>query len=142
MYKYLEKHHKYLFNIPLIIYWLILFLLTSLPSSSAITIGVSDKIGHFGAYGLLSGILYLNLFFQNKFKVLKKYPATFTVLIASFYGLLDELHQLFVPGRSAEIFDWVADFSGAVVGVLITRYLLKKLQNYDYEKSKLKIGTL
>ncbi|HRN25734.1 MAG TPA: VanZ family protein [Ignavibacteriaceae bacterium] len=142
MYKYLEKHHKYLFNIPLIIYWLILFLLTSLPSSSAITIGVSDKIEHFGAYGLLSGILYLNLFFQNKFKVLKKYPATFTVLIASFYGLLDELHQLFVPGRSAEIFDWVADFSGAVVGVLITRYLLKKLQNYDYEKSKLKIGTL
>ncbi len=142
MYKYLEKHHKYLVNIPLIIYWLILFILTSLPSTSAITIGVSDKIEHFGAYGLLSGILYLNLFFQKKFKVLKKYPAIFTILIASFYGLLDELHQLFVPGRSAQILDWFADFSGAVVGVLITRYLLKKLQNYDYEKSKLKIGTL
>lgn len=141
MYNYLEKHYKYLFNIPLIIYWLILFILTSLPSSDALTIGVSDKVEHFGAYGLLSGILYLNLVFQKKFKLLKKYPATFTILIASFYGLLDELHQLFVPGRSAEILDWFADFSGAVIAVLVTRYLLKKLQRYDYEKSKLKIGT-
>ena len=142
MYNYLEKHHKYLVNIPLIIYWLILFILTSVPSSSALTIGVSDKIEHFGAYGLLSGILYLNLFFQKKFKLLKKYPATFTIIIASFYGLLDELHQLIVPGRSAEILDWFADFSGALIAVLATRYLLKKLQKYDYEKSKLKIGTL
>ncbi|MEO8231685.1 MAG: VanZ family protein [Ignavibacteriota bacterium] len=142
MYKYLEKHLKYLVNIPLIIYWIILFILTSLPSSSAITIGVSDKIEHFGAYGLLSGILYLNLFFQKKFKILNKYPAIFTILIASFYGMLDELHQLFVPGRSAELLDWCADFSGAVIAVLATRYLLQKLQKYDYDKSKLKIGTL
>lgn len=142
MYSFLEKHHRYVVNIPLIIYWMILFILTSLPSSSAITMGISDKLQHFGAYGLLSGILYLNLFFQKRFKVLKKYPATFTIIIASFYGMLDELHQLFVPGRSAELLDWLADFSGAVTAVLITRYLLKKLQKYDYEKSKLKIGTL
>ena len=142
MYNFLEKHHKYLVNIPLMLYWLILFILTSLPSSSAITMGISDKIEHFGAYGLLSGILYLNLFFQKKFQLFKKYPAIFTVIIASFYALLDELHQLFVPGRSAEFLDWFADFSGAVIAVLITRYLLTKLQKYDYEKSKLKIGTL
>ncbi len=141
MYKYLEKNHKYLVNIPLIIYWLILFILTSLPSSKSITIGVSDKIEHFGAYALLSGILYLNLYFQKKFELLNKYPATFTILIASFYGLLDELHQLFVPGRSAEFLDWFADTSGAIIAVLITRYLLLKLQKYDYEKSKLKVGT-
>lgn len=141
MYSLLEKNHKYLLNIPLIIYWIILFILTSLPSSEAITIGVNDKIEHFGAYGLLSGILYLNLHFQQKFNFLKKFPAVFTILIASFYGLLDELHQLFVPGRSADVLDWIADFSGAVIAVIIIRILLDKLKKVEYEKSKLKTGT-
>jgi VanZ family protein len=141
LYSLLEKNHKYLLNIPLIIYWIILFILTSLPSSEAITIGVNDKIEHFGAYGLLSGILYLNLHFQQKFNFLKKFPAVFTILIASFYGLLDELHQLFVPGRSADVLDWIADFSGAVIAVIIIRILLDKLKKVEYEKSKLKTGT-
>jgi VanZ family protein len=141
LYSFLEKHHKYLVNIPLIIYWLILFILTSLPGNEAISIGLNDKIEHFGAYGLLSVILYLNLFFQQKFNFLRKSPAIFTILIASFYGMLDELHQLFVPGRRADILDWLADFSGSVVAVIIISILLDKLKKAELEKNKLKIGT-
>lgn len=135
MFNYLEKHYKYLVNIPLVIYWIILFLLTSLPSSSAITMNVSDKIEHFGAYGLLSVFLYLNLFFQNRFELLKKFPAIFTIIFASLYGLLDELHQLLVPGRSCEFLDWLADFSGALIGVLIIKWLLKKMYDLSYQKN-------
>jgi VanZ family protein len=141
LFSYLEKNYKYIVNIPLVIYWMILFILTSLPSSSAISINVSDKIEHFGAYGLLSVLLYLNFYFQNKFSLLKKYPATFTVIFASTYGLLDELHQMLVPGRSAEFSDWFADFSGSVLAVLITSLLLKKLIQLDLEKSKSNPGT-
>jgi VanZ family protein len=135
LFNYLEKHYKYLVNIPLVIYWIILFLLTSLPSSSAITMNVSDKIEHFGAYGLLSVFLYLNLFFQNRFELLKKFPAIFTIIFASLYGLLDELHQLLVPGRSCEFLDWLADFSGALIGVLIIKWLLKKMYDLSYQKN-------
>lgn len=135
MYSYIEKHHKYLINIPLIIYWLILFILTSLPGKEAITIGVNDKIEHFGAYGLLSAILYLNLFFQEKFKLLSKYPATFTIIVASLYGMLDELHQLFVPGRSADVIDWLADSIGAVLGVIIIRFILQKIRQIEDKKT-------
>jgi VanZ family protein len=38
------------------------------------------------------------------------------MLITSAYGASDELHQLFVPNRSAEFLDWVADGTGAVCG--------------------------
>lgn len=141
MYSYLQTHKKYLIHLPLIIYWFILFILTSLPSSMAIATDVSDKINHFGAYGLLSVLLYLNLYFQDKIKLLNKFPATFTVLIASIYGLLDELHQMFVPGRSAEFLDWLADFSGSLVAVLISRYLIRRFKQIENEKNKPKAGT-
>jgi len=101
----------------------------------AITTDVSDKINHFGAYGLLSVFLYSTLYFQNKFSILKKYPALFTVLIASVYGALDEIHQMYVPGRSAEFLDWIADFTGSIVAVLITRYLLEYIKKLEFEKS-------
>ena len=95
---------------------------------------VSDKLLHFGAYGLLSGLLFLNLHFQNKFQLLKKYPATLTVLIASSYGFFDEIHQMFVPGRSAEFLDWLADFSGSLLAVLITGYLIKKIKEFELKE--------
>ena len=120
---------------------MILFVLTSLPSQMAVTMDVSDKIEHFGAYGLLSVFLYLNLSFQNRFKIFKKFPGTFTIVIASFYGLIDELHQLLVPGRSAEFLDWLADFSGSLLAVLITGYLIKRIKEIEIEKTKLKAGT-
>ena len=33
--------------------------------------------------------------------------------IAASYGVFDEVHQLFVPGRSGDLYDWFADVSGA-----------------------------
>lgn len=35
---------------------------------------------------------------------------------ASAYGATDEWHQLFVPGRSSDVHDWIADTFGAAVG--------------------------
>jgi VanZ family protein len=37
-------------------------------------------------------------------------------LISSLYGVSDEYHQLFVPGRSFDVFDIVADAIGSLVG--------------------------
>ncbi|MEM9861948.1 MAG: VanZ family protein [Myxococcota bacterium] len=42
--------------------------------------------------------------------------AAFGALIAVLFGLSDELHQAFVPGRTAELLDLVADGLGAVAG--------------------------
>ena len=134
MFKYIEEHKVYLVYIPLVIYWIILLTLTSLPSGMAVTVNVSDKLNHFGAYGLLSVLLFLTMNFQTKYPFLKKNANWLTVLIASSYGVLDELHQMLVPGRSAEFLDWIADFSGSLLGVLIIQWLLKKYYYLAYQK--------
>ena len=134
MFKYIEEHKVYFVYIPLAIYWIILLTLTSLPSGMAITVDVSDKLNHFGAYGLLSVLLFLTLTFQMKYPFLKKNANWLTVLIASGYGILDELHQMLVPGRSAEFLDWLADFTGSFLGVLIIQWLLKKYYNLAFQK--------
>jgi VanZ family protein len=38
------------------------------------------------------------------------------VVISSLYGVSDEYHQLFVPGRSFDVLDMVADIIGSIVG--------------------------
>lgn len=69
----------------------------------------SDKVVHFAVYGLL-GVLIRRLGRGARF-------ALISVLLASAYGASDEWHQSFVPGRAAELADWVADTLGAAVAV-------------------------
>ncbi|MFC4637401.1 VanZ family protein [Deinococcus hohokamensis] len=38
------------------------------------------------------------------------------LLIAVWFGALDEVHQAFVPGRDAGIGDWLFDLLGALIG--------------------------
>jgi VanZ family protein len=38
------------------------------------------------------------------------------VLLSSLYGMSDEIHQAFVPGRMPELVDWAVDTLGATVG--------------------------
>ncbi len=39
-----------------------------------------------------------------------------SILIATFYGVTDEIHQFFVPGRTADVYDVLSDFIGASIG--------------------------
>lgn len=41
------------------------------------------------------------------------------VILVSAYGATDEWHQRFTPGRSCELFDWVADTCGGLLAVVI-----------------------
>jgi VanZ family protein len=36
--------------------------------------------------------------------------------LASVYGVIDEVHQYFVPGRDCNVWDWIADTLGALLG--------------------------
>lgn len=48
------------------------------------------------------------------------------VALASLYGVTDELHQLFVPGRMCDPADWLTDTLGATLGACIVHALMKK----------------
>ncbi len=121
-------------RIPLVIHWTTILVLTSLPSESLPSVSLGDKVEHFLAFFVLGFFLYLNFLFQNKIKMLQKYSFAFTLLICVSYGAFDELHQLLIPGRSAEFIDWLADFLGAIVGisfaVLISKLFKENLKNF------------
>lgn len=42
--------------------------------------------------------------------------AAVALLVTCGWGVLDEIHQAFVPGRSSDLLDLVADLTGALVG--------------------------
>jgi VanZ family protein len=75
-----------------------------------------DKASHFFVFGLL-GILVARNGFLPRFGWL-------AVLAVSVFGLTDEWHQSFTPGRDVEVADWIADTLGAAVAVgLYSRWL-------------------
>lgn len=56
-----------------------------------------------------------------------------TIIVASLYGAFDELHQMFIPGRNAELLDWLADFLGVCFGVLFAKFILFKFSKDGFE---------
>jgi VanZ family protein len=122
--KYFEKHKKYLVYLPLILYWLLILILTSLPGADLPDVKIDDKIEHMLAFGGLGFLLNLSLRIQNKFRRVKKYPGWSTVIIVSAYAALDELHQIFIPGRACDILDWSADAAGVLAGVILMTLLI------------------
>ena len=129
MFEYLEQRKTWLVYLPLALYWIILFTATTLPGNQLPDLHLSDKIEHFSAFFILSVLLNLALIFQRKSFVLFKYAALVTIVITLSYGAIDELHQIFIPGRSADIRDWLADSTGVILGVFILN-LVKSLFNY------------
>jgi VanZ family protein len=71
----------------------------------------SDKFLHFFVFGLL-GMLLARGMLAAKSALLNNRYLLFSILFGSLFGLSDEIHQYFVPGRNADIFDWIADTLG------------------------------
>lgn len=49
-----------------------------------------------------------------------------SILVASLYGISDEFHQYFVPGRNSDVWDWVADTLGALIAVSLLAWASRK----------------
>jgi VanZ family protein len=128
LFEFLEKRKVWLVYIPLIVYWLVLFVATTLPAERLPSVGFSDKINHFIAYFVLAVLVNLTLIYQRKSRFLFEKATVATIVLCLFYGAVDELHQMLVPGRFAETWDWFADALGVFAGVLIVYFLINKLR--------------
>ncbi len=125
LYNLLKNNKLTMVYLPLGLYWVVLLALTSFPSSALPTIAISDKIKHFVAFAVLSGLLGLTLHFQGKKKKLAEKFGTITIVIVAIYGMLDEIHQYFIPGRYCEFWDFVADVLGGILGIVIIKRVIK-----------------
>jgi VanZ family protein len=74
-----------------------------------------DKVVHFLVYGLL-GTLFARVPAVGGWAWLGR---GWAVVLASAYGVVDEFHQSFTPGRFVEVGDWLADTLGALLAVAL-----------------------
>ena len=92
------------------------------------------KIAHFGIY-LVLGISFICFLREFSIPVLKL--LLLSIFLTFLYACSDEVHQLFVPGRSGQVSDVLLDTIGASIGVGLY-YLLfrKKLKEIGYEQKE------
>ncbi len=75
------------------------------------------KAAHFSIYATLGALVYLLMRAGHEIKM--KLCVILAPAICALYAISDEVHQIFVPGRSGELRDVLIDTSGAVCGILI-----------------------
>jgi len=100
---------------PVVIYMVMIFFVSALPSAP-LPQQVSDKTGHLAAYLVLAVLTVRAAGGGLPCRVTVTVALT-AIAVASGYGFFDEWHQSFVSGRSSDAADWVADTTGAFLGV-------------------------
>lgn len=104
--------HRFLYWFLLIAYCGLIFYLSSRPA-----LHVShDKIIHTLEYAFLGFLISAAL--RHYFHLRALGLALAVVGLATLFGISDEIHQYFVPGRECSVWDALADFFGSMMGVL------------------------
>jgi len=117
------------FILPIFLFSAAIFYMSSLGNVEVpISFNLSDKLLHMLAYSLFGWLLIRALHF-GKIDPISKKLLFFSVLIGSLYGLSDEFHQYFVPGRHSEFLDWLAD----AIGVFLGAEFYRKLHRFEMQ---------
>ena len=77
-----------------------------------------DKVAHATVFGFLAWALDLAIQ-QNRTNLPMYRRHLLVILAVALYGATDEWHQSFVPGRSCEFGDWLADAAGGGLALLV-----------------------
>jgi len=111
----LKRFFKYWF--PVIIYAALIFIFSSIsqPMPSVEPFSHFDKLCHFLEYGIL-GFLLIRALGSSKTGRTGLSLRIAAIVLAVVYGVTDELHQYFVPGRNMEFMDILSDALGAFTG--------------------------
>ncbi len=75
-----------------------------------------DKLVHFGLFALLAFFGVMGFYKHRQPAIAFKKQALWTSILAIVYGCLIEFIQGFVPGRSGEVLDILANAAGAIAG--------------------------
>ena len=88
------------------------------------------KLAHFSVYLALGFTLSAGMQTFVKLRVFVR--TLFAFIIGVLYAILDEIHQIYVPGRSCELRDMLIDSTGILIGSLFIMalfLLIKRIKN-------------
>jgi VanZ family protein len=79
-----------------------------------------DKVVHFTAYCVLGASCAWAARTRTVLQALR------WMVVVSMLGGIDEWHQQFIPSRSMDVRDWMADTAGAVTGLSLVTALARR----------------
>ncbi len=98
----------------------VLFGLSSMPGTSVP--GNYASLGHFAFYAVLGALVWMAVYEPHRATA----AIAIAVLISAAYGVTDEFHQSFVPGRMPDVVDWGVDTLGALAGACLVWFAASK----------------
>ncbi len=100
-----------------------------------------SPVGHFCEYRVLGAALTNALRFHLRpegaagaalvakpIDALSKWAPAIACALSSVYGVTDEFHQIFTPGRSCDPADWAVDTIAAAIGAIVCYLILKAMR--------------
>jgi VanZ family protein len=113
-------------NWPGILWAFFIFFLCSLPGNDVPKVQFLfedfDKVAHFGLFFILSALMYRGFRKQNSFLILYQFPCFLITVFCIIYGGGIELYQgYFVPDRSADVYDLIADIIGGIFSLILLK---------------------
>jgi len=111
--KYLVDHPR--LNLAVIVCYMILIFVGSSVEADSIPDGAHETSTplHVLEYAVLGFLLM-------PYVMRWPHPILLAVGLASLYGVSDEVHQMFVPGRDPSVIDVLADFIGSCAGAFVS----------------------
>lgn len=103
---------------------------------------LARKSAHFSIYMILGVLSFLAVISYEKLLFVLRLTVSGSVCLL--YAASDEIHQLFIPGRSGEVRDVMIDFSGAVLGIALSMLVfllicrIKKKRTEKIEERKIR----
>lgn len=103
---------------PAVLQMIAIFSISAMSDPGPLPGDMSDKSGHFIGYAIL-GALVLRALAGGRRAGLSWRAAMLAVVISGAYGVTDEFHQSFVPGRTPDVMDALADTLGAATAAVV-----------------------
>ena len=104
----------------------VILVLTSVPNPTLPQVTNADKAGHLAMYGVLGWLTMRAALAHAQWRRV----ALAALIGISLFGALDEWHQQFVPGRSQDRADWLADTVGAGFGIMLAAALGRRREQH------------
>jgi VanZ family protein len=117
-----EKIIGRVFQILTVLYMVMIFYLShqpSLPQPEAFKdVPSIDRVEHIIEFFILGLLMFLSFHFSGN-REMRRSAWMLALLGTVIYACVDEVHQMFVPGRFPEIIDLLADSTGAVLACFL-----------------------
>lgn len=120
-------NHFIKYQFPALLWAILIFVASSIPSAKFpdLKIFTYDKVLHVSIFFIFGLLVYRAFERRSQIPSTRLWRIIIATLIVILYGILDEVHQGTVPGRTFDVWDMTADAVGGILSSFIIYWHLK-----------------